>query len=156
MTTLHCVLGLVAGVDMELVQMDVKTTFLHGDLHEDIYMQQPEGFVEKGKENLVCKLKKSLYGLKQAPREWYHKIHSFMLSQGYRQSDIDHCLYTKRAKDGSLLILILYVDDMLLAGTNINELAALKAKLNNSFGMKDLGDASHILGMRIEQDRDKN
>ena len=77
-----------------------------------------------------------------------------MLSQGYKRSDIDHCLYTKRAKDGSLLLLILYVDDMLL-GTNINELAALKAKLNNSFDMKDLGDASHILGMCIERDRDK-
>ena len=142
-------------MDMDLVQMDVKIAFLHGDLHEDIYMQQPKGFVEKGKENLVCKLKKSLYGLKQAPRECYHKFHSFMLSQGYKRSDIDHCLYTKKAKDGSLLLLILYVDDMLLASTNINELAALKAKLNNSFDMKDLGDASHILGMRIERDRDK-
>ena len=155
MTTLRCVLALAAREDMELVQMDVKTAFLHGDLHEDIYMQQPEGFIEKGREHLVCKLKKSLYGLKQAPREWYHKFHSFMLSQGYRRSDIDHCLYTKRAKDGSLLILILYVDDMLLAGTNINELAALKSKLNDTFDMKDLGDASHILGMRIVRDRDK-
>ena len=78
-----------------------------------------------------------------------------MLSQGYRRSDIDHCLYTKWAKDGSLLILILYVDDMLLAGTNIKELATLKAKLNDNFDMKDLGDASHILGMHIERDRDK-
>ena len=78
-----------------------------------------------------------------------------MLSQGYRRSDIDHCLYTKRAKDGSLLILILYVDDMLLASTNINELAALKSKLNDTFDMKDLGDASHILGMRFVRDRDK-
>ena len=63
MTTLHCVLALATREDMELVQMDVKTTFLHGDLHEDIYMQQPEGFVEKGREHLVCKFKKSLYGL---------------------------------------------------------------------------------------------
>ena len=90
-----------------------------------MYMQQPEGFVEKGKENLVCKLKKSLYGLKQAPREWYHKFHSFMLSQGYKRSDIDHCLYTKWAKGGSLLILILYVDDMLLVGSSMDELATL-------------------------------
>ena len=131
MTTLHCVLALVAKQDMELVQMDVKTMFLHGDLHEDIYMQQPEGFVEKGREHLVCKLKKNIYGLKQEPREWYHKFHLFMLSQGYRRSDIDHCLYTKRAKDGSFLILILYVDDLLLSHTNINELVALKSKLND-------------------------
>ena len=95
MTTLHCVLALAAKEDIELVQMDVKIAFLHGDLHEDMYMQQPKGFVEKGKENLVCKLKKSLYGLKQTPREWYRKFHLFMLSQGYKRSDIDQCLYTK-------------------------------------------------------------
>ena len=155
MTTLRCVLALAAQMDMELVQMDVKTAFLHGDLQEEIYMQQPEGFEEKSKANMVCKLKKSLYGLKQAPREWYHKFHSFMLSQGYKRSDTDHCLYTKKAKDNSLLILILYVDDMLLAGTNIDEIANLKSKLNENFDMKDLGDASHILGMHILQNRDK-
>ncbi|MCO5585882.1 hypothetical protein L7F22_039816 [Adiantum nelumboides] len=147
--------GHVAKEDMELVQMDVKTTFSHGDLHEHIYMQQPEGFVVKGKEHLVCKLKKSLYGLKQAPREWYHKFHTFMLSQGYRRIDIDHCLYTKQAKDGSLLILILYVDDMLLAGKNIDDLVALQSKLNDNFDMKDLCDANHILSMQIVQNRDK-
>ena len=75
MTTLQCFLALATQMDMKLVQMDVKTMFLHGDLQEEIYMQQPEGFEEKSKANLVCKLKKSLYGLKQAPREWYHKFH---------------------------------------------------------------------------------
>ena len=71
---------------MDLVQLDVKTAFLHGDLHDEIYMQQPEGFIEKGQEKLVCKFKKSLYGLKQAPCEWYNKFDSFMQSQGYAQS----------------------------------------------------------------------
>ena len=126
MTTLRCVLALVAKHDLILHQMDVKTAFLHGDLHEEVYMQQPEGYVEKGKEQMVCQLKKSLYGLKQAPREWYQKFHQFMLSQGYKRSEIDHCLYTKQAKDGSLLILILYVDDMLIAGRHLAEISALK------------------------------
>ena len=98
---------------------------------------------------MVCKLKKSLYGLKQAPREWYHKFHSFMLSQGYKHSDTDHCLYMRQAKDGIFLILILYVDDMLIAGKNIHEVDALKSKLNATFDMKDLGEANHILGMHI-------
>ena len=106
--------------------MDVKTVFLHGDLHEEIYMQQPEGFESKGREQLVCRLKKSLYGLKQTPREWYHKFHSFMLLQGYKCSEIGHCLFTKKAKDGSLIILILYVDDMLLARSSMGEMATLQ------------------------------
>ena len=147
MTTLRCVLALVAKHNLILHQMDVKTAFLHGDLHEEVYMQQPEGYVEKGKEQMVCQLKKSLYGLKQAPREWYHKFHQFMLSQGYKRSEIDHCLYTKQAKDGSLLILILYVDDMLIAGRHMAEISALKSKMAKVFDMKDMGEASHILGM---------
>ena len=86
-------------------------------------------------DKLVCKLKKSLYGLKQAPRQRYHKFHSFMLSQGHHRSDTDRCLYTKQAKDGSLLILILYVDDMLIVGTNTTNIATLKSKLNDDFDM---------------------
>ena len=78
-----------------------------------------------------------------------------MLSQGYKHSDTNHCLYMKKAKDNNLLILILYVDDMLLAGTNIDEIATLKSKLNGNFYMKNLGDASHILGMLIAQNRNK-
>ena len=73
------VLSIAASMDLEIKKLDVKTTFLHRELDEEIYMQQPEGFVEKGKENLVCQLKKSLYGLKQAPRQWYKKFESFTL-----------------------------------------------------------------------------
>ena len=130
MTTLCIVLALVAKEDMELVQLDVKTTFLHGDLHDEIYMQQPKGFVEKGKEKLVYKLKKSLYGLKQAPREWYNKFDAFLQSHSYTQSETNHCLYTKRAKDGSLIVLILYVDDMLIAERNGHEIDALKKRFD--------------------------
>ena len=78
-----------------------------------------------------------------------------MMSQGYRRSEIDHCLYTKRAKDGNLLILILYVDDMLIASKNRDEIDALKKKLHNNFDMKDMGNASHILGMRVVRDQSK-
>ena len=130
--------------------MDVKTTFLNGDLQEEIYMHQLEGFEEKGKDRLVCKLNKSLYGLKQAPREWCHEFHSFKVIK-----EVIHCLYTKRAKDGRLLILIIYVDDMLIARANIDDIASLKSKLNASFDMEDLGNANHILGMRIVRNTDK-
>ncbi|MCO5574152.1 hypothetical protein L7F22_027932 [Adiantum nelumboides] len=153
MTTRRSVLALVAKHDLNLQQMGVKIAFLHEDLHEEVYMQQPRGYIEKGKEELVCRLRKSLYGLKQAPREWYKKFHQFMLSQGYKRSDIDHCLYMRQAKDGSLLILILYVDDMLIASRQMAEILALKSKMAKVFDMKDMGEASHILGMRIHWER---
>ena len=153
MTTLRTVLALVAREDLELVQLDVKTAFLHGDLHEDLYMEQPAGFVAHGSEDMVCSLRKSLYGLKQAPREWYQKFDAFMRSEGYMRSHEDPCLYTRKAADGSLIVLILYVDDMLIAGKSVADVNALKHRLHETFAMKDLGDASHILGMRITRDR---
>ena len=97
-------------MNLEVEQLDVMTTFLHGDLKEDIYMHQPEGFVEKGKENLVCRLRKSLYGLKQAPRQWYRKFKSFMTNK----MQADQCVFVKKFDGGDLLILLLYVNNMLI------------------------------------------
>jgi ATP-binding cassette subfamily B (MDR/TAP) protein 1 len=77
-------LSIVAAHNLELEQLDVKTAFLHGELEEEIYMDQPDGFIVPGKENYVCKLKKSLYGLKQSPRQWYKRFDSFMLSHGFK------------------------------------------------------------------------
>ena len=92
----------------------MKTAFLHGELEEEIYMDQPEGFIVPGKENFVCKLKKFLYGLKQSPRQWYKRFDSFMLLHGFKRSDYDSCVYIKFV-DGSPIYLLLYVDDMLIA-----------------------------------------
>ena len=146
--TIRAVLGLVAKENLHLQQMDVKTAFLHGDLEEEIYMQQPQGFEVKGKEKLVCKLQKSLYGLKQAPRQWYKKFDSFMKNSGFLRCEADHCCYIKRF-DGSYIILLLYVDDMLIVGANLHEIDKLKRNLSEEFAMKDLGAAKQILGMRI-------
>ena len=93
MTSIITILSLVAVEDLHLEQLDVKTTFLHGDLDEEIYMQQPKGYEVKGKDNLVCRLKKSLYGLKQAPRQWYLKFHKFMTKEGYDRCHSNHCLF---------------------------------------------------------------
>ena len=97
--------------------MDVKTAFLHGDLEEEIYMKQPEGYVVKGKKELVCKLKNSMYGLKQSPRMWNQKIDTCMMGIGFTRSKEDHCVYFKLIGD-HLIYLVLYVDDMLLIGNN--------------------------------------
>ena len=88
--------------------------FLHGDLKEEIYMQELEEFVQKGKQNLVCQLRKSLYGLKQAPQQWYQKFESFMADQGYHKTQVDHCVFVKKFDGGDFLVLLLYMDDMLI------------------------------------------
>uniref|UniRef100_A0A2N9FSS1 Retrovirus-related Pol polyprotein from transposon TNT 1-94 n=1 Tax=Fagus sylvatica TaxID=28930 RepID=A0A2N9FSS1_FAGSY len=153
LTTIRLVLGIVVVAEnLHLEQLDVKTAFLHGDLEEDIYMHQPQGFIVQGKENLVCKLRKSLYGLKQAPRQWYKKFDSFMYSTGFTRCQADHCCYVK-SFDNSYIILLLYVDDMLIAGSSIEEINNLKKQLSKQFAMKDLGPAKQILGMRIIRDR---
>lgn len=90
LTSIRFLLSIAAAFDLEVEQMDVKTTFLHGDLEEEIYMKQPEGFVVKGKKELVCKLKKSLYGLKQSPRMWYQKFDTYILGLGFVRSRVDH------------------------------------------------------------------
>ncbi|KAE8683538.1 hypothetical protein F3Y22_tig00111200pilonHSYRG00002 [Hibiscus syriacus] len=151
LSTIRLLLKIVAAENLHLEQFDAKTAFLHGDLEEEIYMRHPEGFIEAGKKNLVCKLKKSLYGLKQAPRQWYKKFDSFMSSSGFTRCQADHCCYIKRF-DNSFIILLLYVDDMLVAGSDMQEIINLKQKLSKQFAMKNLGAAKQILGMRIKRD----
>ena len=152
-TSIMAILALVASWDMHLEQMDVKTAFLHGDLEEQIYMEQPEGFTQPGKEHLVCKLKRSLYGLKQSPRQWYKQFDSYMIQIGYSRCEYDCCVYVKCLDDGSFIFLLLYVDDMLIAAKNWHDVMELKALLGKEFDMKDLGDAKKILGMEIHRDR---
>ena len=104
--------------DLHLEQLDVKTAFFNGELEEEIYMLQPEGFDEKGKENLVCRLNKSLYSLKQAPMCWYKRFNSFIMSLGYNRLNSYHCAYYKRFEDNNFIILLLYMDNMLVASPN--------------------------------------
>ena len=153
MSSIHVALGLAAHLNLEVKQLDVKIAFLHDDLEEEIYMQQPEGFEVKGKENLVCKLKKSLYGLKQAPRQWYKKFDSFMMSHGYCRTSSNHCVFTRKFSNDDFIILLLYVNDMLIIGHDSSKIDSLKRELSKSFAMKDLGSAKQILGMKISRDR---
>ncbi|KAE8707942.1 hypothetical protein F3Y22_tig00110365pilonHSYRG00006 [Hibiscus syriacus] len=153
LTTVRVVLAICATLNLHLEQLDVKTAFLHGNLEEEIYMLQPEGFEEDEKKNLVCRLNKSLYGLKQAPRCWYKRFDSFIMCLGYNRLNADPCAYFKRSGDNDFVILLLYVDDMLVAGPNKDHIEELKAQLAREFEMKDLGSANKILGMQIHRDR---
>nr|GEU42904.1 retrotransposon protein, putative, Ty1-copia subclass [Tanacetum cinerariifolium] len=139
------------GIDFN--ELDVKTTFLHGHLEEEIYVEQPGRFKVPGKEDHVCRLKKSLYGLKQSPRQWYKRFDSFMIGHGYDRCSYDECVYLRKFSDGSFLYLVLYVDDMLIVAPNKDQIRELKDQLSNEFDMKDLGAAKRILGMEIRRDR---
>ena len=139
MTFIHTALSIVATKYLHLEQLDVETPFLHGDLDEEIHMTQPQEFEVKGKENLVFRLKKSLYGLKQAPRQWYLKFDRFMHEHGYNRCHSNHYVYFKRLDDDSQIILCLYVDDILVVGSNKDHIKGLKCQLAHAFSMKDLG-----------------
>jgi hypothetical protein len=147
-------LFVVVAFDFEIEQMDVKTTFLYGDLEEEIYMKQPEGYVVKGNKELVCRLKKSLYGLKQSPRMWYQKFDTYMLGLGFIKRKEDHYVYLKLIGD-HLIYLVLYVDDMLLIGNNKEIIQNVKTQLSSKFDMKDIGASNFILGMEIKRDRNR-
>ena len=153
-TSIRLILALVAGLDLELHQMDVKTAFLNGELDEEIYMDQPTGFVKEGNEHKVCKLLKSIYGLKQSSRQWYFRFQEVVLSNGFTMIDEDNCVYTKRSK-GQFIIMSLYVDDILIAGNDKQFVMEIKAWLSSNFEMKDMGEATYILGVKISRDRSR-
>ena len=105
-TTVRVLIALASAFSLEIHQMDVKTAFLNGDLEEEIYMEQPEGFVVPGQEHKVCKLIKSLYGLKQAPKQWHAKFDSTIISFGFTVNNYDRCVYSK-VVDGRCVVVCL-------------------------------------------------
>ena len=150
--SIRILLAVAASLDYEIWQMDVKTAFLNGNLNEDIYMQQPEGFKAKGKEHMVCKLQRSIYGLKQASRSWNIRFDQAITSFGFEKSPDEPCVY-KRIQEQKIVFLVLYVDDILLIGNDKQVLSGVKDWLPKQFDMKDLGEANYILGIKLIRDR---
>ncbi|GJS20023.1 zinc finger, CCHC-type containing protein, partial [Tanacetum coccineum] len=151
-TTIRLLLALAAIHNLVIHQMDIKTTFLNGDLDEDVYIKQPEGFVMPGNEHKVCNLVKSLYGLKQAPKQWHQKFDEVVLSSGFLLNQSDKCVYSKFNSFSEGDIICLYVDDMLIFGTDRNQVDKTKKFLSSKFSMKDMGEASVILGSKIKRE----
>ena len=137
-SSIEVVLGLAASLNLEIEQLNVKTMFLHGDLEEEIYMKQFEGFSVKGKEELIYKLKKSLYSLKQAPKQWYKKFDCFMENHGFPKTMCDHCVFVKKFDDDDFIILLLYVDDILIVRQDASKIGNMKREFSKSFAMKGL------------------
>jgi hypothetical protein len=135
-------------------QMNVKTTFLNEDLLENVYMAQPKGFAVKGKEHMWCHMRKSIYGLNQASRQWYLKFDETIRNFGFKKNEEDNCIYVK-FRNGKFIFLILYMNDILLDSSDVSLLLEIKRFLSSNFDMKDLGEASFILGIKIHRDRRK-
>lgn len=146
--SIRMMLALAAARDWDLEQMDVSTAFLYGDLEEDIYMEQPEGFVDPEHPTWVCKLKKTLYGLKRSAREWYKCIDKYLKPIGFIQNPAGANVYIYN-KGGYMVILALYVDDAILASNNRELLDWVKGMLHKCYDMKDIGSLTFILGVQL-------
>ena len=152
--SVRLLLALATLRDWEIHQIDVKSAFLNGDLDEEIYMRQPEGFQVPGQENKVCRLRKALYGLKQASRQWHRKLNTALRDLGFEKSAGDSSVHVMFRQGGdSITILIVYVDDITLMGDSIEQIQLIKKQLANSFELTDLGEISYYLGLRITRDR---
>ncbi|PHU26689.1 putative polyol transporter 3 [Capsicum chinense] len=150
LTSILMLIALAAVYGLEIHQMDVKTAFLNGELEEEIYMEQPEGFVVPEKENKVCKLIKSLYGLKQTPKQWHAKFDQTMLANRIKIKECDKCVYIKDTPNHQVIV-CLYVVDILIISRDISDINAIKRMLESKFNMKDLGVADVILGIGIHR-----
>ncbi|KAJ9545199.1 hypothetical protein OSB04_024906 [Centaurea solstitialis] len=152
--SIRILMAISAYFNYEIWQMDVKTAFLNGKLTEDVYMEQPEGFIDPKNPNKVCKLLKSIYGLKQASRSWNLHFDERIKEFGFAKSEFEPCVYTKFS--GSIVtFLVLYVDDILLIGNDVPTLQSVKTWLSKCFQMKDLGEAAYILGIKIYRNRSR-
>ncbi|KAG7573078.1 Integrase catalytic core [Arabidopsis suecica] len=145
--TVRMILHVATVEKWDIKQLDVKNAFLHGDLHETVYMKQPPGFEDKEHPNYVCRLHKAIYGLKQAPRAWFDKFSSYLLNYGFVCSPRDPSLFVY-LKNNSIMLLLLYVDDMVLTGNDKTLISDLLKSLGTEFRMKDMGPMAYFLGIQ--------
>ncbi|KAJ9563755.1 hypothetical protein OSB04_008915 [Centaurea solstitialis] len=149
--TIRLILALAAQYGWTVFQLDVKSAFLHGELEEEVFVQQPLGYEKKGEEDKVYKLKKALYGLKQAPRAWYSKIEAYFVREGFVRCSCEHTLFTKSKEGGKFLIVSIYVDDLIYTGNDESMCDEFKSSMKLEFDMSDLGKMRYFLGIEVVQ-----
>jgi transposase InsO family protein len=150
MEAICLLLAYACSKNVKVYQMDVKSSFLNGELEEEVYIEQPEGFQLSENTDYVCKLKKALYGLKQAPRAWYSRLDKYLQQAGFRKGSADNNLYIK-VSQGNILLIEVYVDDIIF-GSDDDRLSQKFAKdMQNEFEMSLLGELSFFLGLQIRQ-----
>ena len=144
-------LSMAAMCSWSLFQLDIKNAFLHGDLAEEVYMEQPPGFVAQGESGLVCGLRRSLYGLKQSPRAWFGRFSFVVQEFGMLCSTADHSVFYHHYSSGQCIYLVVYVDDIVITGSDQDGIQKLKQHLFTHFQTKDLGKLKYFLGIEIAQ-----
>ena len=154
METIRLVAALAVQKGWTIYQLDVKSAFLHGELNEVVFVEQPCGYVQKGNEQKVYRLKKELYGLKQAPRAWYSRIEAYFMKEGFEKCDYEHTLFIKTSKEGKVLIVSLYVDDLIFTGNDELMFTEFKNSMKHEFDMTDLGKMRYFLGLEVLQRSD--
>ena len=142
------VLSLAAMNNWKIRQVDINNAFLNGDLVEDVFMKQPKGFINVHKPGHICKLNKALYELKQAPRVWFDKLKETLIKWGFQNSRADTSLFLKKEK-GSMIMILIYVDDILITGPNSKVLEDFISYFSSVFALKDLGSLSYFLGIEV-------
>ncbi|BBN67428.1 transposable element gene [Prunus dulcis] len=151
METIRTVLALAAQLKRKVYQLDVKSAFLNGELEEEVYVEQPQGYVEKGREDKVYRLLKALYGLKQAPRAWNNKIDHYFQQNGFTRSLSEPSLYLKKEGTHDFLILCFYVDDLIYTSTNPRMAEVFKKNMMKEYEMTDLGTMRYFFGIQVQQ-----
>ncbi|CAJ2672444.1 unnamed protein product [Trifolium pratense] len=152
--TIQMVIALAAQKGWNVYQLDVKSAFLHGELNEQVFVDQPQGYVKKGDELKVYKLKRALYGLKQAPRAWYSRIEAYFTKEGFERCPYEHTLFVKQSETGNILIVSLYVDDLIFTGNDDNMFKEFKKSMEKEFNMSDLGKMHYFLGVEVIQNEE--
>jgi hypothetical protein len=150
MEAIRMILAYACSKRIKVYQMDVKSTFLNGELEEEVYIEQPEGFLLSEREDYVCRLKKALYGLKQAPRAWYSRLDKYLQQQGFRKGNADRNIYIKVDRD-NILIIEVYVDDIIFGSDDDRMSKKFSKDMQNEFEMSLLGELNFFLGLQISQ-----
>ncbi len=148
MTTIRTIIAMEVAKGWSLHQMDVKNVFIHGDLQEEVYMEQPPSYVDQTHPNLVCRLKKALYDLKQTPRAWSDKIGQYLVISGFQTSNANFSLYVKKIDHG-IVIIIIYVDDLIITRDSDADIFDLNKLLKQKFEMKDLGELRYFFSIEV-------
>jgi hypothetical protein len=149
--TVRLLISLAALKGWEVHHMDVKSAFLNGDLREEVHVEQSKGFIKKGSEYKVHKLNKALYGLHQALRAWNEKLDSTLTELSFVKSSSEPAIYTTKSGSSQLVVGV-YVDDLVITGTNGEDISCFKQEMATAFRMSDLGLLQYYLGIEVKQE----